>query len=205
MWNVKKSILSLWKARKERLSEEQKKTPKESEKNLQSTARERKFLSSKPLKETNPEAEIYEAINWIEFQFGKETHTVGEANLLFAYEVGLDLFTVYVIALSEHYGAIVFYLPEDLTREIARHLPPDETFQRYIANLIERQAGLRNINTVLKGFGMGCEAAAEALLELSAAVGKVMDKPIDYREMPNNWLKMHHKPMRRKGKGRKNK
>ena len=177
------------------------------------------------MKETNPEAEIYEAINRIEFQFGKETHTVGEANLvpgvlkilpvdiailakkivLFAYEVGLDLFTVYVIALSEHYGAIVFYLPEDLTREIARHLPPDETFQRYIANLIERQAGLRNINTVLKGFGMGCEAAAEALLELSAAVGKVMDKPIDYREMPNNWLKMHHKPMRRKGKGRKNK
>ena len=141
------------------------------------------------MKETNPEAEIYEAINRIEFQFGKETHTVGEANLLFAYEVGLDLFTVYVIALSEHYGAIVFYLPEDLTREIARHLPPDETFQRYIANLIERQAGLRNINTVLKGFGMGCEA----------------DKPIDYREMPNNWLKMHHKPMRRKGKGRKNK
>lgn len=52
---------------------------------------------------------------------------------------------------------------------------------------------------------MGCEAAAEALLELSAAVGKVMDKPIDYREMPNNWLKMHHKPMRRKGKGKKNK
>ena len=133
------------------------------------------------------------------------TCRVGEANLLFAYEVGLDLFTVYVIALSEHYGAIVFYLPEDLTREIARHLPPDETFRRYIANLIERQAGLRNINTVLKGFGMGCEAAAEALLELSAAVGKVMDKPIDYREMPNNWLKMHHKPMRRKGKGRKNK
>lgn len=94
----------------------QKKTPKESEKNLQSTARERKFLSSRPLKETNPEAEIYEAINRIEFQFGKETHTVGEANLLFAYEVGLDLFTVYVIALSEHYGAIVFYLPEDLTK-----------------------------------------------------------------------------------------
>ena len=185
MWNVKKSILSLWKARKERLSGGQKKTPKESEKNLQSTARERKFLSSKPLKETNPEAEIYEAINRIEFQFGKETHTVGEANLLFA-EVGLDLFAVYVIALSEHYGAIVFYLPEDLTREIARHLPPDETFQRYIANLIERQAGLRNINTVLKGFGMGCEAAAEALLELSAAVGKVMDKTPDQVRMRNN-------------------
>ena len=157
------------------------------------------------MKETNPEAEIYEAINRIEFQFGKETHTVGEANLLFAYEVGLDLFTVYVIALSEHYGAIVFYLPEDLTREIARHLPPGQSFQFYIANLIECQAGLRNINTVLKGFGMGCEAAAEALLELSAAVGKAMDKPIDYREMPNNWLKMHHKPMRRKGKGRKSK
>lgn len=92
------------------------------------------------MKETNPEAEIYEAINRIEFQFGKETHTVGEANLLFAYEVGLDLFTVYVIALSEHYGAIVFYLPEDLTREIARHLPPGQSFQFYIANLIERQA-----------------------------------------------------------------
>lgn len=85
------------------------------------------------MKETNPEAEIYEAINRIEFQFGKETHTVGEANLLFAYEVGLDLFTVYVIALSEHYGAIVFYLPEDLTREIARHLPPGQSFQFYIA------------------------------------------------------------------------
>lgn len=175
---------------------------------MQSTARERKFLSSKPSKETDPEAEIYEAINRIEFQFDKETHTVGEANLLFVYEVGLDLFAVYVIALSEHYGAIVFYLPEDLTREIARYLPLNETFQCYIANLIERQAGLRNINTVLKGFGIGCEAAAaatEALLELSAAVGKVMDKPIDYREMSNNWLKMHHKPMRRKGKGRKSK
>lgn len=78
MWNVKKSILSLWKARKERLFEGQRKTLKESEKNLQSTARERKFLSSKPSKETDPEAEIYEAINRIEFQFGKETHTVGE-------------------------------------------------------------------------------------------------------------------------------
>ena len=68
MWNVKKSILSLWKARKERLSGEQKKTPKESEKNLQSTARERKFLSSKPSKETDSETEIYEAINRIEFR-----------------------------------------------------------------------------------------------------------------------------------------
>lgn len=214
MLNVKKSISSLWKARKERLSATRQKPRREKERNWRNIARGRKFSFSRPRKGIKhyarggfipTDAQIYEMIGRIEFKFGGEVHTVSEANLLFAYEVGLDLFSVYVIALSENYGAIVFNLPEDVTATIARRLAPDESFREYIFHLIEEQTDIRNLAIATRGFGIGCEAAAEALIQLSKAIHTAIEKPIDFRLMPNNWLKMHGQPMRRKGKGRKKK
>ena len=92
MKTVRKNILLLWKAMKERLSEIRKKPQRRKEKSWQNSAKERKSLSLKPDNETRtPEEIILETLGKIEFNFGGENHTVEEAKLLFTYEIGLDL------------------------------------------------------------------------------------------------------------------
>lgn len=120
---AKKNILSSLKAMKGRLFGTRQKPQSESEKNLQSIAREEKSQYSKQqpeIKAKSPgesvptDAMILRAIGTCEFQFGKELHRVSEAKLEFIYDTGLDLFKIYVIALSEVFGAIMFYIPEDM-------------------------------------------------------------------------------------------
>lgn len=154
------------------------------------------------------DVQIWEMIGRIEFNFGGEIHTVSEANLLFAYDVDLTLDnfrppSFYVIALSENFGAIVFDLPEEVTAAIMQKLAPDESFREYIFRLIEAQTAVRNLAVAVHGFGIGCEAAGEALIQLSKAVRAAKENPKNLRLMPNNWMKMHGKPMRRKGKGKR--
>ena len=98
---------------------------------------------------------------------------------------------------------------------VKERLRPDESPGIYISDLIERQAAIRSLSQVhsagvrsdiaadvisaLANFGIGCEAAGEALIELSRALHESEEK----KEKPNNWLKMHGYPMRRKrGKGK---
>lgn len=222
MLNVKKSILSLLREKKEQLYAIRQKRQKRSEKNLQSTAKGKGFLFSRPQKEIDPcakesftDEQIFEMMGRIEFNFGGEIHTVEESKLLFAYEVVTDLSKPYVIALSEKYGAIVFELSEEVINAVKERLRPDESPGIYISDLIERQAAIRSLSQVhsagvrsdvaadvisaLANFGIGCEAAGEALIELSRALHESGEK----KEKPNNWLKMHGYPMRRKrGKGK---
>ena len=153
---AKKNILSSLKAMKGRLFGTRQKPQSESEKNLQSIAREEKSQYSKQqpeIKAKSPgesvptDAMILRAIGTCEFQFGKELHRVSEAKLEFIYDTGLDLFKIYVIALSEVFGAIMFYIPEDMAEMIGRKVAtlPDQGFHDYLCHLIEAAAQARHI------------------------------------------------------------
>ena len=141
---------------KGRLFGTRQKPQSESEKNLQSIAREEKSQYSKQqpeIKAKSPgesvptDAMILRAIGTCEFQFGKELHRVSEAKLEFVYDTGLDLFKIYVIALSEVFGAIMFYIPEDMAEMIGRKVAtlPDQGFHDYLCHLIEAAAQARHI------------------------------------------------------------
>lgn len=203
MKNAKISILSLWKATKERLSGIVTKRLKEREKNLQSIVKVKKSLSSRPTKETskNIDAEIFEDLEKITFKFGDETLTIGEARLLFAYEIKLDLHQVYVIALSEKYGTIVFYLPKELTEKITnRTAQLSISFSNYLYSLIELHAKGMELTYKMAKCGYTVAEAVEAL----RAMCTITATPIDKRIRSNNWLKLHGQPMRRKKGKRKN-
>lgn len=205
MKNAKKNISSLWKATKERLSGTVTKRRKEKERNLQSTVKAKRYLSSRPAKETNRDidAEILEELGKITFTFGDKTPTVEEAGLLFVYEVKLDLFQVYVIALSEKYGTIIFYLPEELTEKIADRVAELAiSFDNYLYNLVEYGADIMHLNSALAISGYTVAEAVKALLAASKMMFEEVSKPIDVRIRSNNWLKLHGYPMRRK-KGRR--
>lgn len=171
---------------------------------------------------------ILRAIGTCEFQFGKELHRVSEAKLEFVYDTGLDLFKIYVIALSEVFGAIMFYIPEDMAEMIGRKVAtlPDQGFHDYLCHLIEAAAQARHIaeeNGVhsydadaagaellemsrrFSGIGVSATEAINAMTSLVRAAAHEADKLIETRIRPNNWLKLHGYPMRRKGKGRKRK
>ena len=125
----------------------------------------------------NADAEILAAIDEIEFNFGRERFTTAQAKLLFTYETGLDLDRLYVIALSENCGTVIFYIPDDLAARVMERAGELHcTASRYLADLID--------------FRFEAEPAAE----LAA---------VEPERKTNNWLKMHGFPMRRKGKGRK--
>ena len=203
MKTVRKNILLLWKAMKERLSEIRKKPQRRKEKSWQNSAKERKSLSLKPDNETKtPEEIILEALGKIEFNFGGENHTVEEAKLLFTYEIGLDLCRVYVIALSECFGAIVFHLPQELADMIVdRAVFLGEEFSDYLGRIIEEQSNLRSALDKMSSYGIDADAAGEALVQLSKAMSEATEP--EKKQRSNNWLKLHGLPMRRKGKGRK--
>jgi hypothetical protein len=158
------------------------------------------------VKETEQmDEKIFSLLEKIEFKDGKKAVTLGEAKLLFAYKVGFDLYSIYVIALTENCGAVVFYIPGNLEKMIsARAMETTKTLEEYIFWLIEYYSTVKKFDVALSDFGMGCEAAAEALLILSRTVASEAAKPIELRVRPNNWLKFHGYTMRRRWKGRKN-
>ena len=141
------------------------------------------------------DAEILAAIDEIEFNFGRERFTTAQAKLLFTYETGLDLDRLYVIALSENCGTVIFYIPDDLAAGVMERAGELHcTAGRYIADLID--------------FRWEAEPAAElAAVEPDPHNGLWNMAYTTERRHPerkaNNWLKMHGFPMRRKGKGRK--
>ena len=210
MKNAKKNILSWLKAMKERLFGTLQKPQSENEKNLQNTAREEKSSSSKPAKEItkSADAEIYGLILECKFVFGGQEHTVGEAGLMFTYEVGIDLSKIYVIALTEKFGTIVFHIPEETTEKIADRVAelPGITFQGYVAIMVEHGAEITTLSLAFHGLGISVAEVAESMRCLAAAAYKastLSEYAVDTKTAPNNWLKMHGYPMRRKVKGKK--
>lgn len=204
MKTVRKNISSLWKAMKERLSGTRQTPQRRKERSWRNLARARKFLCLKPHKEIkSPEETILEALGKIEFNFGGKNYTVKEAKLMFTYKIGLDLCRVYVIALSECFGAIVFHLPEELTYMIVDRSVSlgEESSSDYLSRIIEEQANLRRAMDKMSSYGIDADAAGEALIQLSKAMSEAAEP--EKKRRSNNWLKLHGLPMRRKGKGRK--
>ncbi|MCM1235322.1 MAG: hypothetical protein NC489_34915 [Ruminococcus flavefaciens] len=168
------------------------------------------------------DAEIWRCLENIEFNFGHKTYTTKEAGLIFVYETGMERGEMYVIALSENCGTVIFYIPDDLFELISERAGKLMcTPGKYIADLIEFQdaaataikgaaaAGvtadeateaIRELKAAGERAGHSAAAAAEALIRLENALNDY-HKPAERKT--NNWLKMHGFPMRRKGKGRK--
>lgn len=226
MTTVKKNILSWLKGMKGRLFAILQKPQKEKEKNLQSTAKEKRFLSLNPKSETADsqiaDAEIWRCMETIEFNFGNEIYTVKEASLLFAYETGIDNGRMYVIALSRNCGTVIFYIPDDIFELISERAAGLMCSPgKYIADLIELKsaetellqsvaaAGIGGKETVaaiyaLKDAGERAGHSAAAAAKAFVSLGNALNDCYKYPERAtNNWLKMHGFPMRRKGKGKK--
>lgn len=156
MKSAKGNILSLWKVMKGLLSAIRKKRLKESAESWQNTATESGSSFSEPRKETADnlpfplppkpltDAEILNKIEKIKFRFGNGEHTLKEAGMMFMYECGLDLGEVYCIVLTERFGTVIFYIPDDLIMEIWNRIGYDVGFHEYLADLIEfRKISLR--------------------------------------------------------------
>lgn len=218
MINARKSISSLWKAKNARQSVNPWRRRRRKEKSWQNTVRERKSLFSRQRKEPeSPDQKIYKMLEALEFTFGGNTYKVAEAGLMFAYEIGMESGRIYVVALSEKFGTIIFYIPEEAEERIkgrVQELP--YSLNDYLFFLIE----FKDFEATLKPFrigGLSINDAAAALGQLSSfgiaaqdAAGSLADFAAAYREkaqepapVPNNWLKIHGFPMRRKGKGKR--
>ena len=223
MTNVKKNISSWLKGMKGRLFAILRKPPKEKEKNLQSTAKEKGFLSLNPKNETTDsqiaDAEIWRCMETIEFKFGKEIYTIKEAGLIFVYKTGIENGRMYVIALSEKCGTVIFYIPDDILELISERAAGLMCSpEKYIADLIELKdaekallqsvaasgvtfeeatAAVYAIKDAGERAGHSAKAATEALVRLGNAL---KDCSKCQERKSNNWLKMHGFPMRRKRK-----
>lgn len=175
------------------------------------------------------DAEILAAIDKIGFDFGRDRFTTAQAKLLFTYETGIELDCLYVIALSENCGTVIFYIPDDLKRRIMeRAAELGCTVGRYLADLVEFRrvaepaAALARVeadplNEVMAALSDTAAHTAEidpetfeilwnAIQEILPAVLLAIEQAEESghpERKSNNWLKMHGFPMRRKGKGRK--
>ena len=201
-------------------------TAEAKEKNLQSTATEKRFSSLSLKSETADkqiaEAEIWRCMETIEFNFGKRKYTVKESGLLFAYETGIENGQTYVIALSRNCGTVIFYIPDDIFELISERAAGLMCSPgKYIEDLIELKsaeaellqsvaaAGIGGKETVaaiyaLKDAGERAGHSAAAAAKAFVSLGNALNDCYKYPERAtNNWLKMHGFPMRRKGKGRK--
>lgn len=207
---ARKNISLLSRAKKGRLYATRPKPQKRSGRSWRNIARASRFLFSEPISETTDKTaddEFFRRIEEIEFEFGHEIHTVEEAKPLFAYEIGLDLLRVYVIALTVNFGTIIFYIPDELAADISEYIK-DKTysFHWYISKLIEFRridVAIETVSKAAAAAGITAQEAADAFMKFAISWRRALEKPVDLRFKSNNWLKMHGYPMRRKGKGKK--
>ena len=74
----------------------------------------------------------------LDFNFGGKTYKVGEAGLMFAYEIGMERGQIYVIALTENFGTIIFYIPEETAERIKERVQQiPYSLNDYLSFLIE--------------------------------------------------------------------
>ena len=220
--NAKKYFLSSLRGRNAQRSGNRWRQRKRNGKNWQNTAAERKYLFSRRRKEAESEdKKIYNMLESLDFYFGRKKYKVGEAGLMFCYEIGREGRQLYIVALTENFGTIIFYIPDDIEekiRERVQQLP--YTLNDYLSFLIEFK-DFEPIMIPLRKCGISIREAAEALGQLSAAAAQAGTTIQDAAEalktltesynkmkkrperVSNNWLKMHGFPMRRKGRGKK--
>lgn len=157
----------------------------------------------------------------LDFYFGGKSYKVGEAGLMFCYEIGREGRQLYIVALTENFGTIVFYIPEEMAEKIKKRVQQlPYTLNDYLSFLIEfkdfepiviplRKCGisireaaavLGKLSAATAQAGISFQDAAEALKTLTESYGEMKKNP---KRVSNNWLKMHGFPMRRKGRGKK--
>lgn len=207
MINARKSISSLWKAKNARQSVNPWRRRRRKEKSWRNIARERRYLFSRRRKETeSQDKKIYKMLESLDFNFGGKTYKVGEAGLMFVYEIGVERGQIYVIALTEKFWTIIFYIPEEAAERIKERVQQiPYSLNDYLSFLIE----FKDFEATLKPFrisGLSINDAAAAhdaagsIAEFAAAYGEKAQEPA---LIPNNWLKIHGFPMRRKGRGKR--
>ena len=219
MINARKSISSLWKAKNARQSVNPWRRRRRKEKSWRNIARERRYLFSRRRKETeSQDKKIYKMLESLDFNFGGKTYKVGEAGLMFAYEIGMERGQIYVIALTENFGTIIFYIPEEAEERIkgrVQELPYslndylffliefkdfEKTLKPYKAYGLSINEAAVEFKKMLINCGMYAEDAAGSLAAFAAAYGEKIQEPAP---VPNNWLKIHGFPMRRKERGKR--
>lgn len=176
----------------------------------QNTARERKSLYSRRLKETElTDKKLFAMLGTIDFTFGKESYKVAESGILFAYEIGMENGRPYVVALTEKFGTIIFYIPEGIWEKLVKRAQMFPCpFREYLSFLIEFKDFERLVIPFLRSgvSPMGAAAViAEALTPHTDIKGieEMRKRAANTKAKTNNWLKMHGYPMRRKGRGKK--
>ena len=224
-WNfrhVKKNILSSSRGRNGRRSGNPWRQQKRSGKSWRNTAAERKSLFSRQRKEAESEdKKIYKMLESLDFYFARHSYKVAEAGLMFCYEIGREGRQLYIVALTENFGTIVFYIPEEMAEKIKKRVQQlPYTLNDYLSFLIEfkdfepivipfRKCGisihevaavLGELSAATAQAGITIQDAAEALTTLTEAYSEMKKNP---KRVSNNWLKMHSFPMRRKGRGKK--
>lgn len=220
--NVKKNILSSSRGRNARRSGNRWRQQKRNGKSWRNTAAERKSLFSRQRKEAESEdKKIYNMLESLDFYFARKKYKVGEAGLMFCYEIGREGLQLYIVALTENFRTIIFYIPEDIEEKIRKRVQQlPYTLNDYLSFLIEFK-DFEPIMIPLRKCGISIREAAEVLGQLSAEItraGNTIQDTVEalrtltqsYNEVnrvpkrvSNNWLKMHGFPMRRKGRGKK--
>lgn len=216
--NVKKNILSSSRGRNGRRSGNPWRQQKRSGKSWRNTAAERKYLFSKRRKEAESEdKKIYNMLESLDFYFARKKYKVGEAGLMFCYEIGREGRQLYIVALTENFGTIIFYIPENIEEKIRKRVQQlPYTLNDYLSFLIEfkdfepimiplRKCGIsiHEAAEALECFSLSAAQARPALHDVNAAFETLGSLAVDCKVKSNNWLKMHGFPMRRKGRGKK--
>lgn len=173
----------------------------------QSTARERKSLYSRRLKEAElVDKKLFAMLGTIDFSFGGKSYKVAESGIMFAYEIGTENGKPYVVALTEKFGTIIFYIPEGIWERLAKRAQMFPcTFREYLSFLIE----FKDFEKLAVPFMLAGIPPKEAAARIGAALMPIPDMPlpgkipVNRNAKTNNWLKMHGYPMRRKGRGKK--
>ena len=217
--NVKRNILSSSRGRNARRSGNPWRQQRRNGKSWRNTAAERKSLFSRQRKEAESEdKKIYKMLESLDFSFQRQSYKVAEAGLMFCYEIGTEGRQLYIVALTENFGTIVFYVPEEITEKIKKRVQQfPYTLNDYLSFLIEFKdfepivipfritirevaAVLGKLSAATEQAGITIQDAAEALKTLTEAYGEMKKNT---KRVSNNWLKMHGFPMRRKGRGKK--
>ena len=199
--NVKRNILSSSRERNARRSGNPWRQRRRNGKSWRNTAAERKSLFLRRRKEAESEdKKIFKMLESLDFYFGGKSYKVGEAGLMFCYEIGREGRQLYIVAPTENFGTIIFYIPEEMAETIKKRVQQfPYTLNDYLSFLIEFK-DFEPIVIPFRKCGITIQDAAEALKTLTEAYGEMKKNP---KRVSNNWLKMHGFPMRRKGRGKK--
>ena len=103
----------------------------------------------------------------IDFSFGGKICKVAEAGLLFSYEIGMERGRIYVVALTQNFGTILFYIPENILKKIIERAQKFSCpFKEYLSFLIK----FRDFESIMAPFLRYGISPMEAASRIDAAL-----------------------------------